>query len=115
PATAELPAGWSTEIEARRPDLSALGSALRAADQQVTLAKRQAIPDVTVRFGYMYDTFVEAGNQRNSLGLGMQVPLPVFNHGQAELEAASAPLFRAQPAPTALAASRPPTPPARPP
>jgi len=104
-ATAELPAGWSTEIEARRPDLSALGSALRAADQQVTLAKRQAIPDVTVRFGYMYDTFVEAGNQRNSLGLGMQVPLPVFNHGQAELEAASAALLRAQRARTALVAS----------
>src|SRR5262249_14570595 len=96
PATAELPAGWSTEIEARRPDLSALGSALRAADQKVTLAKRQSIPDVTVRFGYTYDTFVVAGNQRNSLGLGMQVPLPVMNHGQADLEAASAALLRAQ-------------------
>ena len=95
-ATATLPTQWSPEIEARRPDLSALAAALRAADQKVTLAKRQSIPDVTVRFGYTYDTFVVAGNQRNSLGLGMQVPLPVMNHGQADLEAASAALLRAQ-------------------
>src|SRR5262249_58814578 len=98
-ATATLPTQWSPEIEARRPDLSALAAALRAADQKVTLAKRQSIPDVTVRFGYTYDTFVVAGNQRNSLGLGMQVPLPVMNHGQADLEAARAALFRPPPPP----------------
>lgn len=100
-----LPTTWSSEIEARRPDLAALAAALRAADEKVTLAKRQAIPDVTLRFGYMYDTFVEAGNQRQSLGLGMQVPLPVMDHGQADLEAASAAVLRAQRARAALVSS----------
>src|SRR6185295_6882238 len=37
------------------------------------------------RVGYTYDTFVEAGNQRNSLGLGVQIPLPILDHGQADV------------------------------
>lgn len=104
-AQASLPQEWSAEIEARRPDLAALAAALRAADEQVTLAKRQAIPDVTLRFGYLYDTFVVAGNQRQSLGLGMEVPLPVMDYGQADLEAATAALVTAQRARTALRGS----------
>jgi cobalt-zinc-cadmium efflux system outer membrane protein len=104
-ATAALPDAWSPEIEARRPDLSALAAALRAADEKVTLAKRQAIPDVTLRLGYEYDTFVAAGNQRQSLALGVQMPLPVMEQGQADLEAASAALLRARRARAALVAS----------
>ena len=101
-ATALLPTEWSSEIEARRPDIAALAAALRAADDRVTLAKRQAIPDVTVRFGYTYDTFVVSGDQRNSLALGMQMPLPVMDQGQADLQAASAAMLRAQRAHAAL-------------
>jgi outer membrane protein, heavy metal efflux system len=101
-STAPLPTEWSSEIEARRPDISALAAALRAADERVTLAKRQAIPDVTVRFGYTYDTFVASGDQRQSLALGMQMPLPVLDQGQADLEAASAAVLRAQRARAAL-------------
>jgi outer membrane protein, heavy metal efflux system len=104
-ATTTLPTAWSAEIEARRPDLSALTAALQAADQRVTLAKRQAIPDVTLRFGYEYDTFVVSGDQRQSLALGMQMPLPVLDQGQADLEAASAALLRAQRAHAALVAA----------
>jgi cobalt-zinc-cadmium efflux system outer membrane protein len=101
-ATAPLPTEWSPEIEARRPDIAALAAALRAADERVTLAKRQAIPDVTVRFGYEYDTFMVSGDQRQSLALGMQMPLPVLDRGQADLQAASAALMRAQRARAAL-------------
>jgi len=97
-----LPAEWSTDIAARRPDLAALDAALQAADERVTLAKRQAIPDLTVRFGYTYDTFVASGAQRQSLGLGVQMPLPIADHGQADLEAASAALTRARRARDAL-------------
>lgn len=104
-ATAALPEAWSADIEARRPDLAALAAALRAADQQVTLAKRQAIPDVTLRLGYTYDAFVVSGAQRQSLGLGMEMPLPVIDHGQADLEAASAAVRRAARARAALVAS----------
>ena len=104
-ATASLPAEWSGEIEERRPDVSALSAALRAADQKVTLAKRQGIPDVTLRLGYTYDTFVESGNQRQSLALGVQMPLPVSDYGQADLQAASAALVRARRAREALVSS----------
>ena len=50
---------------------------MRAAEKRATLAERQAIPDVTVRLGYTYDTFVASGDQRQSLASGMEVPLPV--------------------------------------
>src|SRR5262249_35267873 len=59
-------------------------------------ARRHAVPDVTVRLGYTYDTFEVSGNQRNSLAAGVQVPLPVADRGQADLEAASAEMLRAQ-------------------
>ena len=95
-ARAPLPTTWSDEIEARRPDLAALAAAERAADERVALAKHQAIPDVTLRLGYTYDTFVASGAQRQSLGVGMQMPLPVADHGQADEEKASATLLSAR-------------------
>ncbi|MBX3023506.1 TolC family protein [bacterium] len=95
-AGASLPPAWSPEIAARRPDLAALAAAERAAEQRVALAKNQAIPDVTLRLGYTYDTFVVAGNQRQSLGVGMQLPLPVADRGQAEEARARAELLGAR-------------------
>jgi cobalt-zinc-cadmium efflux system outer membrane protein len=100
-----LPTAWSDEIESRRPDLAALAAAERAADERVALAKHQAIPDVTLRLGYTYDTFVVSGNQRQSLGVGMQMPLPVADHGQADEAKASATLLSARRAREALSAS----------
>ena len=91
--TRALPTDWSDGLEAQRPDLAALGAAIQAARDRETLAHRRAIPDVTARLGYMYDTFVASGNQ--SLGVGIQVPLPVFDRGQADLQAAAAALARA--------------------
>jgi cobalt-zinc-cadmium efflux system outer membrane protein len=87
---ADLPRDWSSDIEQRRSDIEALGAGVRAAQKKQDLARRRAIPDVTVRVGYLYDTFVAAGNQRNSLSLGVQLPLPVFDRGQADFQAASA-------------------------
>ena len=84
-ATAALPAAWSDELEARRHDIRALTAGAAAADEREELGRRKAVPDVTVRVGYTYDTFVESGNQRNSLGLGLQVPLPILDHGQADV------------------------------
>jgi cobalt-zinc-cadmium efflux system outer membrane protein len=88
----EWPVSWSADVEQRRPDLAALDAALRAAQDRATLAQRRVIPDVTLRLGYTYDAFVVAGNQRNSLSVGMQVPLPVADRGRADLEAATATL-----------------------
>lgn len=100
-----LPASWSDEIAARRPDLAALAATERAADERVALAKHQAIPDVTLRFGYTYDTFVASGAQRQSLGVGMQMPLPIADHGQADEEKANATLLSARRARETLSAS----------
>jgi len=86
---------WSTETEQRRPDIAALDAALQAAHARETLAKRRIIPDVTVRVGYTYDTFLASGNQEQSLALGLQMPLPTFDRGQADLQAAMVTLTRA--------------------
>lgn len=104
-AAAPLPAAWSEEIAARRPDLAAVAATERAANERVALAKNQAIPDVTLRLGYTYDTFVTSGAQRQSLGVGVQMPLPVADHGQADQEKASAALLSARRAREALTAS----------
>lgn len=76
-------------IEAR-PDVRALDARMKAADAETRWAKAQAIPDPTVRFGYLRDQFVISGNQLNSLNLSVSVPLPIFDHGQAEVMAARA-------------------------
>jgi len=94
-ATQDVPTVWSDEFERRRPDIAALNATLQAAGERATLAKRRVIPDVTVRMGYTYDTFTAAGNQRQSLALGVQLPLPVMDQGQADLQAATATLARA--------------------
>jgi outer membrane protein TolC len=91
-----MPDAWSGEIEQRRPDIASLAAELHAADQKALLARRHAVPDVTVRLGYTYDSFEVSGNQRQSLAAGVQIPLPVADRGQAELEAASAEMLRAQ-------------------
>jgi cobalt-zinc-cadmium efflux system outer membrane protein len=84
-ASAPLPGTWTDEMESRRHDVRSLGAAIDAADERELLGHRKAVPDVTVRVGYTYDTFVVSGNQRNSLGLGVQIPLPVLDHGQADI------------------------------
>ncbi len=71
-----------------RPDLRALEAEGRAAQAAVDLAKAQRIPDPTVRFGYVHDRFILSGNHRNSLNVGVSVPLPLFDHGQAKQVAA---------------------------
>jgi cobalt-zinc-cadmium efflux system outer membrane protein len=101
-AAATVPRAWSPELEKQRPDIAALDAALHAADEQATLARRKAIPDLTVRAGYTYDTFEVAGNQRQSAALGFQMPLPVFDRGQADLQSAQAALAKARHTRTSL-------------
>lgn len=72
-----------------RPDLRALEEQASAARAAQTLAQRRAIPDPTVRLGYVRDWFVTAGNQPNSLFVGVSLPLPLFDRGQHDAQAAS--------------------------
>ncbi len=90
-STATAQAGDITE----RPDLRALSALERAAVAEQRLARARAIPDPTVHLGYMHDRFVIAGNQMNSLNLGLSVTLPLFDRGQGLRDAARARQTRA--------------------
>lgn len=78
----------AAELLSERPDLKSLQAQRESADEQATLAARRAIPDPILRVGYMRDQLVIAGNQPNNLFVGVTVPLPVFDHGQADSQAA---------------------------
>jgi cobalt-zinc-cadmium efflux system outer membrane protein len=69
------------ELE-KRPDLLALDAERRAAERDAELARGRAVPDVTLRAGYTHDRFVASGDNRNTLTLGVVLPLPVFDRGQ---------------------------------
>jgi cobalt-zinc-cadmium efflux system outer membrane protein len=73
----------------QRPDLRSLDANIASARAAERLAKNQWIPDPTLRFGYVRDQFVISGNQQNSLFVGVSLPLPVFQHGQDDAEAAA--------------------------
>lgn len=73
-----------------RPDIKAIEAEGHAARAEAELARAQALPDPTVRFGYVHDRFVESGNQMNSLNLTLSLPLPIFDRGQAMERAAEA-------------------------
>jgi cobalt-zinc-cadmium efflux system outer membrane protein len=68
----------------QRPDLRSLAAQQDSARASLELAHNRRIPDPTFRVGYVYDQFTISGNQRNSIFAGVSVPLPVFDHGQAD-------------------------------
>ncbi len=72
-----------------RPDVLSLAAQADSARAYGRLADRRVIPDPTLRFGYVRDQFVVSGNQPNSLFVGLSVPLPVFDRGQADSRAAA--------------------------
>jgi len=65
-----------------RPDVRALGLEASASERDARLAANRAIPDVTLRVGYVYDRFIAAGDIGHTLGVSLALPLPVFDHGQ---------------------------------
>lgn len=73
-----------------RPDLRSLQAQEASARSSLTLARNRWIPDPTFRVGYVLDQFVASGSQHQSLLVGVSIPLPFFDHGQADARAASA-------------------------
>ncbi len=87
------PASPPAELEkglASRPDLRSLAAQEESARASAALARARLLPDPTFRVGFVYDTFVAAGNQSKSLFVGASLPLPLFEHGQADLAQAAA-------------------------
>ena len=89
-------AGEGTPHVEMRPDVRALDAFQRASSAEADLARAQAIPDPTVRLGYTYDQFTVSGNQANSLNVTVSLPVTIFDHGQAQLQAAEARRARLQ-------------------
>src|SRR5262249_43049061 len=73
-----------------RPDLRSLQAQEASARSSLALARNRWIPDPTFRVGYVLDEFTVAGNQHQSVFVGVSMPLPFFDHGQADARAASA-------------------------
>jgi cobalt-zinc-cadmium efflux system outer membrane protein len=89
-------AGEGTPHVEMRPDVRALDAFQRASSAEADLARAQALPDPTVRLGYTYDQFTVSGNQANSLNVTLSLPVTIFDHGQAQLQAAEARRARIQ-------------------
>lgn len=78
------------EALARRPDLEALAAEARAARAEERLGRAARLPDPTIRLGYLHDRFLASGAQMNSLNVSVGFPLPLFDRGQALVDAARA-------------------------
>jgi cobalt-zinc-cadmium efflux system outer membrane protein len=91
----DLPA-LTREALAHRPDLRATVVAGALASAQLSAAEREAYPDVAVGVNYTHDSFTISGDNPNTLGLSVSVPLPIFDRNQAGRRHAELDLRRAQ-------------------
>lgn len=76
----------------RRPDLAERTAALRAADAQVSVAHREAMPNLVVRLS---SEIVESSGARE-LRPGLGFTLPAFNRNQGEVQARQAAALQAE-------------------
>lgn len=80
----------------RRPDLLAAGQAVAQAEAQLVVARREALPEVTVGLAYGRSQFMISGDNPHTLGLSVSVPLPVINRNQVGRAQAHLALAQAQ-------------------
>jgi cobalt-zinc-cadmium efflux system outer membrane protein len=74
----------------KRPDLVGLSLERDAAQSDAELARRRGIPDVTVHVGYTRDNSAGPEEALDSVSVGLQLPLPIADHGQHEASKALA-------------------------
>lgn len=72
-------------VLAKRPDVLALGAAVRRADADFALQKAYRVPDPTLDVQYER----EPPDQRNTFGVGVSFPLPIFNRNAGAIRSAS--------------------------
>ncbi|HVZ74801.1 MAG TPA: TolC family protein [Polyangia bacterium] len=75
----------TNEALTRRPDLRAAGAAHAIAEAEVKAARREIYPDLTLGATYTHDSFTISGDNPDSLGFGVSLPLPVFDRNKAGL------------------------------
>jgi cobalt-zinc-cadmium efflux system outer membrane protein len=69
-----------------RPDLAAVEAALRKAEEDLRLQKAMRIPDPTFLVQYEH----EPPDQPNTIGIGISIPLPLWNSNKGNIRAAEA-------------------------
>jgi cobalt-zinc-cadmium efflux system outer membrane protein len=69
----------------QRPDLRAAGAARRTAEAQREAAEREVYPDLTLGASYTHSQFTIAGDNPDTLGLSLSLPLPLFDRNQANI------------------------------
>jgi cobalt-zinc-cadmium efflux system outer membrane protein len=75
-----------------RPDLQAAGAARKLAEAEISAARREVYPDVALGASYTHSSFTVSGDNPNTLGLSLSLPLPLFDRnkagiGRAQLDA----------------------------
>jgi len=78
-----------------RPDVHAAERAHAFAEASLGAARREALPDLTVAVGYTHSEFLASGDNPNALGVGVALPLPLFDRNQANVGRADLELQRA--------------------
>lgn len=76
----------------QRPDILAAEAALRSADASLTLQRRQRIPDVTASVQFERNP----PSQPDTVGIGLSLPLPLWDHFTGEILTAKAARDQAQ-------------------
>ena len=80
----------------RRPDLRAAQSERTRAESQLTATRREVYPDVSIAPTYTHSAFTASGDNPNVLGIGISVPLPVFDRNQANAARARVDIQRSE-------------------
>jgi cobalt-zinc-cadmium efflux system outer membrane protein len=93
--TFDLPRLVAAALE-RRPDLKAAGAARAAGDARLAAAEREVYPDLTLGATYTHSSFTISGDNPNSLGLSLSLPLPLFDRNQANIGHARLDIRRAE-------------------
>ncbi len=79
-----VPALMSLALE-HRPDVRAANAAHLTAEAQLEAAKRDAYPDLTLGAAYTHSSFTVSGDNPDTLGLSLSLPLPLFDRNQAAI------------------------------
>ncbi|MET0593447.1 MAG: TolC family protein [Polyangiaceae bacterium] len=79
----------------RRPDVRAAEHARAYAEASLGSARREARPDLTLGLSYTHSEFIAAGDNPDSLGVGIALPLPIFDRNQANIGRADLAMQRA--------------------
>jgi cobalt-zinc-cadmium efflux system outer membrane protein len=81
---------------ARRPDLRAAGASRVVAEAEISAARREVYPDLELGANYTHSSFTVSGDNPNTLGLSLSLPLPIFDRNKAGIGRAQLDVRRAE-------------------